>query len=203
MEDITKDIRRAREDRYFHKLEQQRLERLRRHSARETQTSRLMEAFGIRERELVRELEEAGFDIHTFRLLYLVPLIQVAWSDGGVSQRESAEILEIARVHGIEAGSAAHQCLAAWLTERPSDRFFELCLRSIRAMLRHRPASEARTLGGNLVGYSIRIASASGGFLRLRSRISKEEERLLARLAAELDERNHAAVAQVTRELER
>jgi hypothetical protein len=41
-----------------------------------------MEAFGIREPEAARELADAGFDTETFRLLYLVPLIQVAWPDG-------------------------------------------------------------------------------------------------------------------------
>jgi len=88
MEDTARDISRTREDHYFLKLEQRRLEEVRRNSAREAETSRLMTAFGIREQGLVRELADAGFDIETFRLLYLVPLIQVAWSDGGVSQRE-------------------------------------------------------------------------------------------------------------------
>jgi len=73
MEDISRDISRTREDQYFLKLEQRRLEEMRRNSAREAETSRLMAAFGIREPELVRELADAGFDIETFRLLYLVP----------------------------------------------------------------------------------------------------------------------------------
>ena len=69
MEDISRDISRTREDHYFLKLEQRRLEEMRRNSAREAETSRLMAAFGIREQGLVRELADAGFDIETFRLL--------------------------------------------------------------------------------------------------------------------------------------
>ena len=125
----TTDIRRTWEDQYFFKQEQTRLEQVRRRSAQEAKTIRLMQTFGIRDQELVRELSDAGFDIHTFRVLYLVPLIQVAWSDGGVSPSERDKVLEIAGLHRIKAGSAAHERLRAWLSERPSHRFFETCLR--------------------------------------------------------------------------
>lgn len=201
MEDISRDISRTREDRYFLKLEQRRREEMRRNSAREAETSRLMAAFGIREQGLVRELADAGFDIETFRLLYLVPLIQVAWSDGGVSQRERDQVLEIASLHGIKAGSAAHDRLVAWLTDCPSDQFFQACMRGVRAMLRHRPPAEAQALRRDLVWSCTQIASAAGGFLGLGSRISREEELMLAQLASELDSRDHAAVGQVTEEL--
>lgn len=202
MKDISRDIKR-REDQYFFEQEQQRLNEIRRNSAREAQTLRLMEAFGIQEPELVRGLADAGFDLDTFRLLYLVPLIQVAWSDGEVSQSESGQLLEIARLRGIRPGSAAHKRLAAWLAERPSDHFFQVCLRGVRAMLRRRPPSEAQALGRDLVWYCTRIASASGGFLGLGSRISREERLLLTHLATQLDARQHKTVGQVTHELER
>jgi len=201
MKDVTKDIRRNREDQYFLKQEQIRIEEMRRQSAREAETLRLMEASGIRDQELVRELSAAGFDIDTFRVLYLVPLIQVAWSDGGVSPSERDKVLEIAGLHGIKAGGAAHQRLRAWLSERPSHRFFETCLRGIKAMLGDRPSSEAQALHRDLVWYCTQIASASGGVLGLGARISREEEMMLTRLTMELDARHHAALVEVTREL--
>jgi hypothetical protein len=203
MEHISATIRRNREDQYFLEQEQKRLAEVRRTSAREAELVRLMEAFGIRERELVGELADAGFDIETFRLLYLVPVIHVAWSDGDVSRQESEQLQRIAGLHGIEPGSAAHKRLTGWLSERPSDQFFQASLRGVRAMLRRRPASEAQALGRDLVWYCTRIASASGGFFGLGSRISREEEEMLTRLTAELDARHHAAVDQVTRELSR
>lgn len=89
----------------------------------EIDTIRLMEAFGIRNRQLIRELSEGGFDLDTFRVLYLVPLIQIAWSDGDVSPREREKVLEIAGLHGIKAGSAAHVRLRAWLNKRRRIRF--------------------------------------------------------------------------------
>ncbi len=201
MEDVTRDIRRNREDQYFLKQEQKRMDEMRRQSERQAQTIRLMEAFGIRDHDLVRELSDAGFDIDTFRLLYLVPLIQVAWSDGGVSPRERDKVLEIAGLHGIKQGGAAHERLRAWLNERPPDRFFETCVRGLKAMIGDRPRLEAQALRRDIVWYCTGIALASGGFLGLLPRISKEEESVLSQLVAELDARHHAAVERVTEEL--
>ena len=201
MEDISTEIRRTREDHHFLKEEQKRLAEMRRSAAREAETARLMEAFGIREREVVRELAEAGFDRETARLLYLVPLIQVAWSDGEVSRRESEKVLEIAGRHGIRAGSRAHERLVGWLSERPSEQFFGACLRGVKAMLRHRPAKEAQALHRDLVWHCTRIAEASGAFLGLGSPVSREEELLLRQFSAELDARHNEAAAQVTRDL--
>jgi hypothetical protein len=48
-----------------------------------------------------------------FRVFYLVPLIQVAWSDGSVSPGERDKVLEVASLHGIKAGSVAHERLQA------------------------------------------------------------------------------------------
>lgn len=203
MDEVSRDIRRNRENQYFRKQEQMRMEEMRRQSERQAQTVRLMEAFGIRDQDLVRELSDAGFDIDTFRVLYLVPLIQVAWSDGGVSPRERDKVLEIAGLHGIKQGGAAHERLRAWLDKRPSDRFFKTCLRGIKAMIGDRPRLEAQSLRRDLVWHCTRIASASGGFLGLLPRISKEEESALAQLVAELDARHHAAVERVTEELSR
>ncbi len=201
MEDATKDIRRNREDQYFLKQEQTRMAEMRRQSTRQAEILRLMEAFGIRDQELVRELSDAGFDSDTFRVLYLVPLIQVAWSDGDVSRGERDKVLKIAGLHGIEAGSVAHNRLREWLSERPPHRFFEACIRGIEAMLRGRPSSEAQALRSDLVWHCTRIASASGGFLGLGSRISREEETMLTQLTMELDARHHAAFVKVSREL--
>lgn len=201
MEDTTRNVRRNREDQYFLKQEKMRLEEMRRQSAREADTLQLMNAFGIRDPRLVRELSDAGFDSDTSRVLYLVPLVQVAWSDGAVSPSEREKLLEIASLHGIKAGSAAHERLRGWLAERPPHRFFETCVRGIKAMLGLRPTFEAEALRRDLVWYCTRVASASGGFLGLGSRISRDEEVMLTQLANELDSRHHAAVAEVSREL--
>ena len=135
------------------------------------------------------------------RLLYLIPLMQVAWSDGGVSKREAELVFEIASLQGIKPGSAAHSRLDALLTQRPADEFFATCLRGIRAMLRGRPDAEADALRRDLEWYCKRVASASGGFMGFGSRISRAEEALLIQLAQELNLRHKGDAEGVATEL--
>ena len=186
MPDETLDARRNREEQYFQKLEQERLEKLRRKAAQEADTARLMESFGIREPGLVRDLADSGFDAKTFRLLQLVPAVYVAWSDGDICDREAAELQNFAARYGATPGTAAYAFLTKWLTERPSDSFFELALRAIKAMLRGRPTAEADALRREMLWSSSRVAAACGGFLGFGSRVSRDEESLMSRIEREL-----------------
>ena len=121
-----------------------------------------------------------------------MPLLQVAWADGGVSDRERALIIEDARARGIEHGSAADRQLAGWVTTRPSSELFEKTLRAIGAILQASPAEERETSQRDLLSYSTAIASASGGILGL-GKVSSEEQRVLARISEEI-QREHGPV---------
>jgi hypothetical protein len=119
-------------------------------------------------------------------LLHLVPLIQIAWAEGNVSDRERDLIIEAARSRGIEAGSPADRQLAEWLAQRPSDELFEKTLRAISAILQARPAEEREASQRDLLSYCTAIASASGGVLGFRA-VSDEERQILARISREFE----------------
>jgi hypothetical protein len=191
MDDLNGNIRRNREDEYFFELEQERLRAIFGKEGQESATFKSFEALGVRDRHLVRELAEAGFDIETARLLYLIPVIEVAWSDGAVTRRETLEIERIAGLHGIAKGSEAHNRLREWLNHRPTDRFFQASRLGVKLMLQDRPPLEASILRRDLIWYCTRIAQASGGFPGLGTGISPEEKQILSELATELDERSH------------
>ena len=61
---------------------------------------------------MLRELQVLGFTPETVALLPLVPLVQMAWAEGGVSDAERRLILQFARTRGIEEGSGADRQLA-------------------------------------------------------------------------------------------
>ena len=121
-------------------------------------------------------------------LLPLVPLVQVAWVEGGVSPQERAMIVDLARKRGVTEGSEADRLLSDWLAERPDQAVFERASRLIRAML-EAGSQETRDLSpDDLVKYCESIASASGGLLGI-GRVSSEERALLGRIAAQLKSR--------------
>jgi hypothetical protein len=187
------DRRRKEEEEYFRRQEEQLIEKLRQRRSDEATRRRMAERTGVVDEEILRDLETLGYTPETVMLLYLVPLVEVAWAEGGISDRERALIIEAARVRGIEAGSAADRQLASWLETAPSADVFEKTRRVIGDFLEGRSPEEREADRRDLLSYSLAVASASGGILGL-GKVSKDEERVLTRLTREL-ERAHGRMA--------
>ena len=174
------------EEEYFHRKEQELIEKLRQRREAEAQMKELGEASGIPNEEILKTLQELGYTRETVSLLPLVPLISVAWADNKVSGPEREMILEAARLHGIAEDSAAYKQLDDWLTHRPSDEFVNQTLRVI-ADLSGTDQPDAKKIDRDkLLELSARVAAASGGILGLGSKISAEEQALLDRIATQL-----------------
>ena len=181
------------EDDYFRKKDQELIEKLRSAAAAEKAQAEQSQAraalgqkAGITDPDLLADLQALGFTPDTVVLLPLVPAVQMAWAEGGVSPAERDLIVQLARSRGIEPDSAADQQLAEWLRARPAEQVFAGATRLIRAMLAS-PGAQNLT-ADELVKQSEAIAAASGGLLGM-NRISSEERRLLTTLAAQLKSR--------------
>ena len=134
---------RSLEEEYFHRKERELIEKMRVRAAAEEQRRRLGQETGVADEDVLRDLQELGYTPETVMLLHLVPLIQTAWAEGGVSQKERDLIVKAARSRGITAGSPADQQLDLWLAQRPSDELFEKTLRAIRTILQAQPETHA------------------------------------------------------------
>lgn len=184
--DAFADRGRALEDEYFHRRERELIEKLRQRAQAEAARRQLGEQAGVADEEILQDLQDLGYTPETVTLLHLVPLVQMAWAEGGVSDRERTLIVEAARARGVEADTPADAKLAEWLNTRPSQKLFEQTLRAIRAILESRPEAERDASRSDLLSYSTAIAEASGGMLGFRS-VSPEERALLARISSELE----------------
>lgn len=179
------DQARKREEDYFRKRDRELIERMRNAAAAE-QTRRDLEArTGLHDPTLLKDLQELGFTPDTIGLLPLVPIIQVAWAEGGVSDAERKLIVQLARSRGIQPDSAGDRQLTEWLERRPSADVFTRATRLIRAMLDHPGEATTAMSADDLIKYSESIAAASGGILGI-GRISAEERATLAQIAAAL-----------------
>jgi hypothetical protein len=176
------------EDEYFRKREQELMAKLKRKAEEQAARKHLAEQAGVYDEEILKEMEDLGYKPETLMLIHLIPLVQVAWAEGGVSDRERALILEAARSRGIQPGSAADRHLETLLTERPPDAFFEKTLRAITAILEGTAPDQREEKRRNLLNYSAAIASASGGIFGF-AKVSAEEQRVLQRLTEELKDR--------------
>lgn len=175
---------RSLEEEYFRARDRELVEKMRRAAAVEQTREQLRARTGLQDPELVKELEALGFTPDTVDLLPFVPLIQVAWAEGDVSDAERKLVTRLARSRGIAEGSASDRQLTAWLENRPSADVFVRAMRLVRALLAS-PARQAAMTADDLVKYCENIAEASGGVFGL-NRISGDERAVLAALATEL-----------------
>ena len=185
-EGISGDIR-AREDEYFRRKDRELVDKMR-HAAAAEQARQDREArWGIQDPAVLQELEALGFTPETASLLPLVPIVQMAWAEGGVTDDEQALIVRFARERGILPGSESDRQLATWLTDRPSEDVFARATRLIRAMLDN-PSAGKDLKVEDLIHHCEEIAAASGGVLGCR-KVSAEERSLLSQIETALKAR--------------
>lgn len=180
------DRRRSQEEEYFRRQEKELIEKLQQRGREEATRRRMAEGTGVADEEILRDLQALGYTPETVMLLHLVPLLQMAWAEGSVSDSERDLIVEAARARGINKDSPADQQLTEWLTSRPSDDLFERTLRAIGAILQARPAEERDASQRDLLSRLTAIASASGGILGF-GKVSSQEQQVLARVSEEME----------------
>jgi hypothetical protein len=183
---ITGNIR-AHEDDYFRKKDLELIENLRIAEAAARQRSALEMETGLHDPEMLRELAVLGFTPETISLLPLIPVLQVAWAEAGISTAERALIVSLARSRGIAEGSPADRQLALWLDVKPSEDTFHKATRLIRAIL-EAPEHRVDVSAPDLIDYCDKIAHASGGLFGIGA-VSPEERAALKEISSALKAR--------------
>ncbi len=183
--DAFADRGRSLEEEYFHRKEREVIDKMRVRAAAEEQRRRLGEKAGVADEELLNDLQALGYTPETVMMLYLVPVIQTAWAEGGVSQKERDLIVKAARSRGITEGTPCDQQLNMWLTTRPSDAMFEKSLRAIRTILQAQPETAREASEKDLLSLATAIAAASGGIVGFRA-VSPDEQQILKHISDEL-----------------
>lgn len=179
---------RALEEEYFRRKDRELIEKMRLATAAEQARVEMKRTTGVDDPALLGELQALGFTPETVALLPVVPVLEMAWAEGGITSAERGLVVKFARSRGIDEASVADAQLTQWMTSRPDETVFQGARRLIGAMLSS-GASEAvdRLTADDLVAYCERIAAASGGIFGLRmGSISPEERVLLSQLASDL-----------------
>ncbi len=186
VDDFVSGRKRAQEDEYFQKKDRELIEQIRQRAKAEQQLRELGERVGVTDPELSRELAELGFTPETVKLLPLIPVLEMAWAEGGVTDAERKMVVDVARGRGIEAGSTADRQLADWLDRRPEESVFRRAGRLINALIESGGRFELTP--DDIIKYCEAIADASGGLFGIR-RVSSDERATLSRIADEIKSR--------------
>jgi hypothetical protein len=197
MSDIFDDRKKALEEEYFRKREQELIEKLKQRARAAAEREGLAEAAGVTNEQILEAFREMGLDRETVALLHFIPLLEVAWSDGSVSAKERTGILEMARARGIMEGSPAHRKLLGWLGNRPDSVLFGRAKTVMHDLLASMSEDKRQVASRDLVAACEEIAAASGGILGLGSRTSTEERAVIERVAAEIQKTHETAARRV------
>jgi hypothetical protein len=176
------DRRKALEDSFFQKQNEKLLIELRAKKERKIARGALAEVMKLRDDDILDHLLDAGIRAETWLAIWLVPLIEVAWADREIAEKERQALLNAAAEHGIEADSDAGRLLEVWLARRPGPNLREAWTEYIGAVGGILNEGARETLREQILGRSRAVAKAAGGFLGIGPRVSEAEERVLEEL---------------------
>ncbi|MEM7254195.1 MAG: hypothetical protein AAF493_22485 [Pseudomonadota bacterium] len=148
----------------------------------ETDREELIEICGFENEALLQQLIGAGITAQSFAALRFIPLVLVAWSDGGIDEEERETVLQATvDVTGIGWGTRAYRLLESWLESGPDPRAVSLWRDYAKALTDSLDQPARETLRNRILGDAYRVAEASGGVFGI-GRINGAEERALAAL---------------------
>jgi len=158
------------------------LENLRLRLQEEAAKEDLASATGIDDPGLLGELASLGIRADTLAALTLIPLIEVAWVDGVMDERERDAALRGAVSTGLPVRSPSYELLRLWIRERPAPLLTKVWKEYIGALCARLSATEVARLEANVLGRAKRVAAAAGDALDRAPHVSREEEALLDEL---------------------
>jgi len=188
--DLLEERERGMEADYFRKQDAKLIEKIRDRARLQEIAQALAEKLQVDDPALLQRIADLGLTRETGAAILVVPLVQVAWADGDVTERERERVLEIAAERGVAAGTPPHDQLLAWLRQRPPVELFDTAMAALKAGYAVLPAAERSERIRELLEACKRVAEASGGglakLLGLQSGISDAEADVLEALMQKL-----------------
>lgn len=167
---------------FFEHREKELIAKLRQKLAMEPSREALRQISGISDEEVIDTLMQMHVNGDTFAAFGLYPLVEIAWADGRVDDREREAFLKAAAEHGLGPGTPGHEALRIFLKETPRADARKAWFTWAREVNKSLTAQERRKVREGLVMRARAVAEASGSFLGLTNPISENEARVIARI---------------------
>jgi len=169
------------EDEFFRKEDQRVLGHLRELKEKAESRESLSNVSGIKNEAILDKLLQLGIRAEVLAALALVPLVEVAWADGSLDDRERREILARAEKSGVAPGSPGHALLQSWLERKPEPKLLTAWIQMVAGLSEHMTPEQVQALRAGLIERVRAIASASGGLLGV-GKISAAEADMIQQL---------------------
>ena len=185
--EFLKDRKQALEESFFARENEKLLERLRAEKGQKAAKESLSEVSGITSDEVLDKLSALGIEADTWAAVSIAPLVEVAWADGTMDEKERQAILAGAETHGIAQDSSSFALLEMWLCDPPKPDLLAAWHQYIHAACQALSFEGRLRLKTSILDGARDVAESAGGFLGFRS-VSPAEERVLGRLEQAFDD---------------
>ena len=181
LKDLLRERERGFETDYFNRHDAKLIQKIRERAHLQEVAAALAEKLRVDDPELLQRVARLGLTRETGAAILMVPLIQVAWADGDVTDRERTIVLV--------TGTPPHAQLLAWLQECPSPELFDAAIEIINVGFALLPAAERAERVRAVLDACERVAEAARGvtMLGLRFGASSAEATVLEALRRRLD----------------
>ncbi len=175
---VLKDRRQALEEEFFRKENERLAAELRQKKMTTEAKAELGAASGIHDEAVLDKLVELGINAETLTAMTIVPLVEVAWADGEVDEKERAAIQKAADAQGLTPDSPSGTMLADWLDHRPPPRLLAAWREYVGVLCEEMEPDQRKALKRDVLSRARDVAEAAGGFLGIGNKVSREEEQV-------------------------
>jgi tellurite resistance protein len=169
-------------DSMFHEQEQQVRKAFRERMEKIGQREQLTQVSGIQDEALLDRLIALEIGPETLAALEVVPLVFVAWADGGVQAEERETIITFAQAAGIRPQDGRYPLLEHWLKRRPKAEAMDAWKHYVKDLCQRLEKQEIENLKHELLDRAQEVAKVAGGFLGFGNKITASERSVLEAL---------------------
>ncbi|PKN68704.1 MAG: hypothetical protein CVU54_13815 [Deltaproteobacteria bacterium HGW-Deltaproteobacteria-12] len=141
----------------------------------------LAAASGIADDQVLEKLIALEIRPETIASISLVPLIEVAWADGTIDQKEKEAILSAVGKFGWTPDSVNYELIDQWLKKKPEASLLKAWKHYVEALCRKMTDEEVNNFKKEIMEHVIIVAEAAGGFIGF-GKISAEERNMITAL---------------------
>jgi len=181
--DLFEERRKSLESQFFAKREQQLIEKMRGALEKEHPRETLKQMTGIQDDAIIDSLVRLHVNHETLAAFALYPLVEVAWADGKVDQREREAFFRAAAEIGLAEGTPGHFALKEFLKDTPREEARKAWFAWSSEVNKQLEPAERKKVREALLQRARAVAEATGGFLGLGTRITAGEQKVLDRIA--------------------
>jgi hypothetical protein len=172
------------EDAFFSSQDKKLIEDLRKMQQMKETKEALANVSGIKNDAVLEKLVSLKIRPETLASICIVPLVEVAWADGEIDEKERKAVLSATEKSGFKKGDVDYDLVNQWMLHKPDSDLLATWTQYIKGLCENLTKVEIAALKSEILDHAKAVAEASGGLLGtgIGDKISKPEKAMLATL---------------------